>query len=175
QKTAREKVEHALVTEHPSVPDVEWLVIDKQPDDLAVGDVHQGLARLRVAISGLRIWQRSQLIEGVEVGARNAVRLSLVQIGSQPEVPVGDGKNGLGLRQDVQVEVRFAQRPWFDCESRVGDHVQSRGPITEAATAVPAACGGADGDKSCGAEASRATGTSCSELSGGPGNIARPM
>src|ERR687897_522883 len=45
-----------------AVADVEGLVVDEQSDDLAVGDVDDGLAALRVAESGPRVRQRACLV-----------------------------------------------------------------------------------------------------------------
>ena len=81
------QVEDPLVGEELAVPDVERLVVDQQPDQLAVGDVDDGLAGLGEAEAGLRVRQRAQLVEGVEVGAGQAVRLPLVQVAAQADVP----------------------------------------------------------------------------------------
>jgi hypothetical protein len=73
--------------------DVEGLVVDQQPDDLAVGDVDEHLARFRVAIARLRIGQRARFVEAVEVGAGEAIGLALVQVRAQPNVAVAQGKH----------------------------------------------------------------------------------
>jgi hypothetical protein len=54
-----------------AVAQVEWLVVDEQPDDLPVGDVDHRLAGLRVAEAGFGVGQRPRLVEAVEVGSRN--------------------------------------------------------------------------------------------------------
>jgi hypothetical protein len=41
-----------------AVADIERLVVDEQPDDLAVRDVHHRLARLRIAVAGFGVGQR---------------------------------------------------------------------------------------------------------------------
>ena len=87
-----------------AVPHVERLVVDQQPDQLAVGDVEDRLARLGIAVAGLGVGQRALLVERVEVGAGQAVRLALVEVAAQPDVAVGQGEQRLGLRQDVEVE-----------------------------------------------------------------------
>ena len=73
-------VEDALVGEQFAVPDVERLVADQQPNDLAVGDVDNGLAGLRIAEPGLGVRQRPDLVEGIQVGAGQAVRFALVEV-----------------------------------------------------------------------------------------------
>ena len=65
---AGSKVELALVREQLAVADVERLVVDEEADDLPVRDVHDRLARLRVAVAGLGVRERPQLVEGVQVG-----------------------------------------------------------------------------------------------------------
>ena len=62
-------VEHA-------VADVERLVLHQQPDDLAVGHVDHRLARLRIAEPALRVRQRPDLVEAVQVGPGQPVRLA---------------------------------------------------------------------------------------------------
>jgi hypothetical protein len=60
------------------VADVERLVVDEQPDQLAVGHVDDRLPGLRVAVGDLGVRQRPQLVDPVEVASRQAVRLALV-------------------------------------------------------------------------------------------------
>jgi hypothetical protein len=83
------QVQHPLVAQQPPVADVERLVVDQQPDQLAVGDIDDCLAGLREAVAGLGPRQGPHLVEGVEVGARDGVRLPLVQVPAQPDVAVG--------------------------------------------------------------------------------------
>src|SRR5204863_5893276 len=77
---------------------------------------------LGVGISSLCIRQGAQFVEGVQVGAREAVRLSLIEVGPQSDVSVGEGENGLGLRQGVEVEFPLADAPLLDREGRMFDH-----------------------------------------------------
>ena len=111
------EVELALVREQLAVADVERLVVDQQPDDLAVGHVDDRLARLGVAVAGLGVGQRPQLVERVQVGAGQAVRLALVEVAAQPDVAVGEGEDRLGLREHVEVELGLAHRPRLDREA----------------------------------------------------------
>ena len=53
------QVQHPLVLQQPPVADVERLVVDQQPDQLAVGDVDDRLAGLRVAVGALGVRQRA--------------------------------------------------------------------------------------------------------------------
>ena len=68
------QVERAAVRDQRAVAHVEGLVVDQQADELAVGDVDDGLALLGVAVAGLRVGQRAHLVEGVQVGPGHAVR-----------------------------------------------------------------------------------------------------
>ena len=121
---ARLQVQHALVAVHLAVAQVERLVVHQQPDDLAVGDVDDRLARLRVAVPALGVRQRPPLVEGVEVGARRGVRLPLVEVAAQADVAVGQREDGLGDAEGLHVERRLAHDPRLDGEraSRIGTH-----------------------------------------------------
>ena len=77
---------------------------------------------LRVAVAGLGVGQRAHLVEPVQVGARQAVRLALVEVPAQADVPVGEREHRLGLGEQVEVELGLAQRPRLDRERRVLDH-----------------------------------------------------
>ena len=90
-----------------AVADVEGLVVDEQPDDLAVGDVDDRLAVLGVAVCGLRVRQRARLIEAVEVGAGEAERLTLVEVAAQPDVAVGEREDRLRVREAIELEAAF--------------------------------------------------------------------
>jgi hypothetical protein len=72
-----------------AVADVEWLVVDEEADDLAVGDVDDCLAGLGEAVAGFGVWKGVVFIEGVEVGAWQCVRFAFVEVAAQPDVPVG--------------------------------------------------------------------------------------
>ena len=91
------QVEHPLVAAQLAVAQVERLVLDQQPDQLAVGDVDDRLAGLRVAVPALGVRQRPPLVERVQVGARHRVRLPLVEVAAQPDVPVGQREHRLDL------------------------------------------------------------------------------
>ena len=55
---AAAEVEQPLVRAQLAVSDVERLVVDEQPDHLAVGHVDHGLARLGEAVAALSVGQR---------------------------------------------------------------------------------------------------------------------
>ncbi len=107
---------------HLPVADVERLVLDEQTDDLPVRDVDDGVADLRVAVSGFGVRQRPDLMEPVQVGPRQAERLALVQVGPHADVAVGEREHGLGLRQPIEVELGFTDRPRLDGKRRLLDH-----------------------------------------------------
>jgi hypothetical protein len=60
-----------------TVAHVERLIVDEQPDQLAIGHVDYLPPRLRQAIGALGIRQRPRLIDPVQIAARQAVRLRL--------------------------------------------------------------------------------------------------
>src|SRR6266699_3875320 len=122
------KVEFPLVVPDFAIANVKGLVVDEQADEFAVGDIDGRLPGLGVGVSTLGIGQRAQLVEGVEVGAGKAVRLPLVEVAPQSDMSVGEGENGFGLRQGVEVESRLADTPLLDREGRMFDH--RRPPIS---------------------------------------------
>jgi hypothetical protein len=130
-------VENPLVRKQFAVADVEGLVLDQQADDLAVGDVDDRLARLRIAVARLGVGQRPDFVEGVQVGSGQAVGLTLVEVAAQPDVPVGQGEQGFGLGQQVQVERGFADVPWIDGEGFVVDHDGSNSARSVTTTSAP--------------------------------------
>src|SRR5205807_7137049 len=66
--------------------------------------------------------QRAEIIDRVQVRARKPVGLALVEIAAQTQVPVGEGKQRLGLRQHVQVQLSFTNPPGILAEGRMADH-----------------------------------------------------
>ena len=119
------QVEGAAVRDQRAVAHVEGLVVDQQADELAVGDVDDGLALLRIAVAGLRIGQRAHLVEGVQVSPRHPVGLALVEVGPQPDVAVGEREDRFGLGEHAEVELLLGHRPRRDGEVRLGDHSSS--------------------------------------------------
>ena len=105
------QVEHSFVRDQLAVPHVEGLVVDEQPDRLAVGHVDDRLARFGKAVTCLGVRQWAQFVEGVQVGAGQPVRLALVEVAPQSDVPVGQGEDRLRLGQHVQVEPGFPDVP----------------------------------------------------------------
>ena len=116
------QVQDTLVGAQVAVPDVERLIVDQQPHQLGVGDVDHRLAGLGEAVPGLGVRQRAQLVERVEVGAGETVRLALVQVAAYPDVTVGQGKDRFGLSQQVQVEPSLPDVPRVDGVSPFTDH-----------------------------------------------------
>src|SRR5215467_14808858 len=93
------------------VPNIERFVIDEKADQLAIGHIDQHLARLGIPVSGLRVGERHGLVEGVEVGPRDGVRLALVQVGAPADVAVGQGEDRLRLAEQLKIERLLAQAP----------------------------------------------------------------
>jgi hypothetical protein len=108
-----------------AIPHVERLVVDEQTNDLSVRDVDEGLARFGIAEPGFGVRQRPELVEGVQVRPGHRVWLSFVEVRTQADVAVREREHGFGLREDVEVEMRFAQRPWRARERSVRDHLCS--------------------------------------------------
>lgn len=106
-----------------AVSDIEGLVVDQQPDDLAVGDVDDGLAGLGIAEAGLGIGQRTGLVEPRQVGAGQAVRFAFVEVAAQPDMSVRQGEQRFRLRQQIQVQPGLAQLPGLHRVRVVGDHL----------------------------------------------------
>src|SRR5438874_9404686 len=50
------------------------------------------------------------------------MRLPLVEVAPQSDVPIGEGEDGFGLRQRVEVESLFADAPFLDGEGRMFTH-----------------------------------------------------
>src|SRR3984957_9964591 len=65
---------------------------------------------------------RSDFVEGVQIGAGQAVRLALVEVAAQSDVPVGQGEKRFRLGNQVEVEPGLADHPRFDGEGFLGDH-----------------------------------------------------
>jgi hypothetical protein len=95
---------------------------DWQPQDLAVGHVDDGLAGLGHAELALRRRQWAQLVETVEIGAGNAVRLAFVEVSAHAEKAIREGEQRLGLREHVEVERGLVQRPRLDAKAAMDDH-----------------------------------------------------
>ena len=72
-----------------AVANIERFVVDQQPDDLAVGHIDDRLPRLGIPVAAFRIRQRPDFEDTIEIGARQAVRLTLVQVPAPTNVAVG--------------------------------------------------------------------------------------
>src|SRR5712691_7467315 len=116
------QVKFPLVVMYIAVANVKRLVVDQQADEFAVGDIDNRLSGLGVGVSSLCIGQRAQFVERIQVGAWQAVRLPLIEVASQSDMSVGEGENGLGLRQGVEIEAHLADAPLLDREGRTFDH-----------------------------------------------------
>src|SRR4051794_35497272 len=115
-------VEHALMRHQAPVADVERLVVDEQPQQLAVRDVDERLPVLGVAVAGLGVRQRAGLVEAVEERPGRAGGLPLLEVAAQADVPVGQREQRLGLREQVEFELALDDRPRLDLEDVAPDH-----------------------------------------------------
>src|SRR5829696_1013461 len=130
-------VEHPLVAAKLAVADVEGLVLDQEPDQLAVRRVDDHLARLRVAEARLGIREWPALVEAVQVRAGKPERLPLVEVRPQADVPVGEREHRLRLREHIEVERLLAHRPRRDLEGAVPDHRSSSSARSSTTTSAP--------------------------------------
>ena len=108
------QIEDPLVVQDCAVPDVHRLVVDEHAEDLAVGHVEDGLAVLGEPVPGLRVGQRADLVERVEVGAGQRARVALVEVAADADVPVGQGEQRLAAGEVVEVDADLAQLPGID-------------------------------------------------------------
>ena len=99
-----------MVLEH-AVTDVKGLIADENAQQLPVGHIDEGLARLRRSVLGLRERQGSQFVESIQIRARQPVGLPLVKVAPQTEVAIGQRKERFGLRQEVEVQFGFVEGP----------------------------------------------------------------
>ena len=111
-------VERPGVADDLPVAEVQRLVVDEDPEELAVDDVDDRLAVLRVAVDGLGVREGAGLVQPVEVRAVHVGGLALVEVATQPDVPVGQGEDGLADAEIVEVEPGFPDRPRVDLEAR---------------------------------------------------------
>ena len=108
-----------------SEANVKGLVVNEEADEFAIGTIDDRLSRFGIGVSSLGIGHRTQLVEGVQVGAWLTMWLPLIEVASQSDVSVGEGKNGLGLSQGVQVKSHLADAPLFEHEGRKVAHRQA--------------------------------------------------
>ena len=101
-------VERALVVQQLPVAHVERFVVDEQAEELPVGHVDDPLTHIRKGVTLLGIAQRRRLEETVEVGAGRTHRFALLEGAPDPEVAVGQGEQGLGALELVEVEAHLA-------------------------------------------------------------------
>src|SRR5581483_1033510 len=134
---ARSEVEHALMAEQVTEADVERLVIDEQPHDLAVGDVDDHLSGLGIAVSRFYVGERTLLVETVQIRAREPVRFALIEIPAQPDVAVRKREHRPRLREYVQVQLRLPQCPRLDREGRMLDHRSTSSARSETTRSAP--------------------------------------
>src|SRR5215471_10446119 len=109
-----------------AVPHIEGLVVDQEADDLAVGDVDHGLARLGIAVGRLRIRQRTDLIKAVQERAGRKGWFTLFEVAAQPDMPVGEGEDRFRLPEQVKMQLALRNAPRVDREDVRADHRHSR-------------------------------------------------
>ena len=132
------QIELPLVADQLPVPDVEWLVVDEQAEHLAVGHVDERLARLGIAVGGLGVRQRANLVEAVQERPGRPRRLALIEVPAQADVAVREREDRLGLGQQVEVELALAHHPRLDREDVGPDH-RSRSNSSESSCTTTSA------------------------------------
>lgn len=110
QRAAAE-VEHAVVRGRDAVAHVQRLVLDQQPDDLAVGHVDDGLAFLRIAVTAFGVREFVLFVEAVEIRAGQPARFAFLKRAAQSDVSVRHREGGFGALQRIHVETAPAQLP----------------------------------------------------------------
>jgi len=70
------------------VPHVEGLVVNQEPQQLAVGHVDHGLARLRIPAPCLGVGERAQLVDAVEVGAGKTIGFPFIEVAPKAMWPL---------------------------------------------------------------------------------------
>ena len=120
------QVQGSLVVAQVAVADIERLVVDQEPDELAVGDVHHALTSLGVAVGQLGRSQWTHLVKRTQVGAWEAVRIALVEVAAHADVAVGQGEHGFGLGHQIEMQTLLCQRPGLTAELGVDDHQGER-------------------------------------------------
>src|SRR5664279_1447998 len=119
---SRAQVEHPVVVADLAVAQVEGLVVDQQPDQLAVSDIEDGLSGLRESVAGFGVGQPPILEERAEVGAGQPARVALVEIAARPDVPVGQREQRFGARQVIKIEAHLAELPRVDRKPATRGH-----------------------------------------------------
>src|SRR5262249_32688025 len=119
---------------------VEGLVVDKEPNDLAVRDVEDRLPRLREPVGHLGVGERPDLVERIQIRARDSEGLPLVQVRTQADVPVREREDRFRLREHVEVEVRLAHAPGPARERWVGDHFSGPNSAPRSSRTMSAPC-----------------------------------
>ena len=100
-----------------AVPKIHRLVLDEEPDDLAVGHIHHGLARLRIAVTTFGVRQITQLVEAVEVGAGMIDRLALLEASAEADVTIRECEQRFLSAQHVEIDSAPVQLPRIDVET----------------------------------------------------------
>ena len=130
-------VQNPFMLEQFAVPHIERLIVDKQAQQLAVGDVDDRLAGLRIAEPRLGVRQRTNLVERVQICARQTVWFALVEIASHADVAVRQGEQRLRFGQKVQIERGFADMPRLHGEHVAGDHCDINSARSVTTTSAP--------------------------------------
>jgi hypothetical protein len=129
-------VQRPRVADDLPIAQVEGLVVHEDAEQLAVDDVDHRLAVLRVAVDRLGVGEGAGLVEPVEVRAVHVRGLALVEVPTQPDVPVGQGEDGLADAEIVEVEPGLPDRPRVDLEARP-DHRSSSSARSSTTMSAP--------------------------------------
>src|SRR5690606_20882176 len=113
---------------------VERLIVDEKPEELAVRDVDEGLAPLWVAVGILGVRQGKEFEVAVEVGAGRVMRLPLIEVAPHADMAIGEREDRLRLAEQVEVQRSFDDRPRIGREHMRVQHHSSKSSLRSLTT-----------------------------------------
>jgi hypothetical protein len=108
------EIQKAFVTLQNSSADIEWFVINHQPNCLAIGDVDHDLVAFGIPIADLGVREGPPFVHAIQVRSIKAVRITFIEISSPTNMTIGKREQRLALRQYFEVQFILAQAPRFD-------------------------------------------------------------
>src|SRR5690606_13471408 len=114
----RMEVETTGVRREGATADVERLVPDDQPDQLAVGGVDHTLTALGVGVPLFGVRHRVLFEQTVEIAARDPAWVAFIEISSPAHITVREPENGLLMGEVLDVDAVGTDAPFVDTESR---------------------------------------------------------
>ena len=106
-------IKRTLETEEVCGGKVEGLIVDVQPDDLAVRHTHDGLARLGKPVGFFSVYDRPCFVEPVHEGSSLKGGSPFLEVPTHSEVTVAQGEERFALRQETRIKPLLDQLPVF--------------------------------------------------------------